>query len=157
VACNSLHCGFENETDPRHRSKVIGRIAGQRQGGICRGAAGGVWRPLKQTSSFCASAARLGDISYDSLDVQVAAKEVCRDMASSSQQTWQKVKVLATSSLERQPAIWKFAWQEDEPSTTLHSDNVWAVCGDPLTFVVCCCAGSIEYRVEIHSGTSCSQ
>jgi hypothetical protein len=79
-------------------------------------------------TSFRALAARLNYLAQDSPDIQYAAKEVCRDMARPSQDSWRKLKILARFILERDSVIWNFDWQSSEVELRVYSDSDWAGC-----------------------------
>jgi hypothetical protein len=110
--------GYEYEADPRHRQKIMEALGfddktkGLTVNGRVEDEAEDVTELQGQeATSFRAVAARLNYVSQDAPDIQFAAKDVCREMAGPTEQSWKKLKILARFMLERVSVVWKFAWQ----------------------------------------------
>jgi hypothetical protein len=134
VRCTAA--GFEYEADPRHRQKVVEALgfSEKTKGLSVNGRVEDLAEELVELEAaectpFRALAARLNYLAQDAPEVQVAAKEVCRDMAKPNQDSWRKLKILARFILERESVVWSFEWQ-DEVDLVLRvfSDSDWAGC-----------------------------
>ena len=66
-----------------------------------------------EASEFRAMAARLNFMAQDCPDVQFATKEVCREMSSPIQNSWARVKRLASSTLL---SCFSMAWRSARSS-----------------------------------------
>jgi hypothetical protein len=79
---------------------------------------------------FRALAARANYLAMDRLDVQFAAKEVCRDMANPKKSSWAKLKRLGRYLLECPALVWSFDGLGGQEPLVLdvYSDSDWAGC-----------------------------
>jgi hypothetical protein len=134
VRCNGA--GFEYEADPRHREKILEALGlDERSKGL---SVSGKVEDLTgepevleagECTSFRAVAARVNYLAQDAPELQFAAKEVCRDMARPSRDSWKKLKILARFILEREAMIWQFGWQDEVGlELCVFSDSDWAGC-----------------------------
>jgi hypothetical protein len=128
--------GFEYEADPRHRQKVVEALgfSEKTKGLTVNGRVEDVAEELVELEAaectpFRALAARMNYLAQDAPEIQFAAKEVCRDMARPTRESWKKLKILARFILERESIVWHFDWQ-DEVGLVLRvfSDSDWAGC-----------------------------
>jgi hypothetical protein len=128
--------GFEYEADPRHREKILEALGldEKSKGLSVNGRVEEVVEGLEvleagECTSFRAVAARCNYLAQDAPDMQFAAKEVCRDMAKPTRESWRKLKILARFVLEREAVIWRFDWQDDaDVVLSVFSDSDWAGC-----------------------------
>lgn len=83
-----------------------------------------------EVREFRALAARANYLSADRLDIQFAAKEVCRDMAKPSQASMARMKRLARYLLRYPKGVihYKADPQEEEDRVDVYSDSDWAGC-----------------------------
>jgi hypothetical protein len=128
--------GFEYEADPRHRKKIL-EAFGLEEGSKGLSVNGKVEDPVEEPlpleavdcTQFRALAARANYLAQDAPDLQFAAKEVCRDMARPTLNSWKKLKVLARFVLSREAVRWHFGWQDEaEVVLAVFSDSDWAGC-----------------------------
>jgi hypothetical protein len=77
---------------------------------------------------FRSLAARANNLSMDRVDVQFAAKEVCKDMAPPKQSSWLKLKRLGRYLLECPVLEWSFRRQASRspPIIEVYPDSDWA-------------------------------
>lgn len=134
VRCTAA--GFEYEADPRHRQKIIEAFgfSEKTKGLTVNGRVEDVAEELvdleaAECTPFRALAARMNYLAQDAPEIQYAAKEVCRDMAKPSHDSWRKLKILARFILERESVVWRFEWQDDvDLVLRVFSDSDWAGC-----------------------------
>jgi hypothetical protein len=128
--------GFEYEADPKHREMIL-EAFGLEEGSKGLSVNGRVEDPdeepaaLEQSvcTQFRALAARANYLAQDSPELQFAAKEVCRDMARPTPDSWKKLKVLARFMLNREAIRWRFDWQDEaDCKLRVFSDSDWAGC-----------------------------
>jgi hypothetical protein len=128
--------GFEYEADPRHREKILEAFGldGSSKELTVNGKVEDLEDepvPLEpgECTQFRALAARMNYLAQDAPELQFAAKEVCRDMARPSANSWKKLKVLARFVLGRRSVCWQFKWQnEADCELGVFSDSDWAGC-----------------------------
>jgi hypothetical protein len=129
--------GYELEADPKHREKILealGLTASSKELSVngrvrdVQGDENDVELVGPEATSFRAVAARMNYLAQDSPDIQFAAKEVCRQMAKPTEESWQKLKVLARFVLGRSSVVWQFKWQSCEQELSLYTDSDWAGC-----------------------------
>jgi hypothetical protein len=128
--------GFEYEADPRHREKILEALGlDEKSKGLS--VSGRVEEFVEglevleagECTSFRAVAARCNYLAQDAPDMQFAAKEICRDMAKPTQESWRKLKILARFVLEREAVTWRFDWQDEVGLVlSVFSDSDWAGC-----------------------------
>jgi hypothetical protein len=134
VRCTAA--GFEYEADPRHRQKLIEALgfSEKSKGLSVNGRVEDLAEELVELEAaectpFRALAARLNYLAQDAPEIQFAAKEVCRDMAKPTQDSWRKLKILARFVLEREAVVWQFEWQDGvDLVLRVFSDSDWAGC-----------------------------
>ena len=81
-----------------------------------------------EASEFRAVAARANYLSLDRVDMQFAAKEICRDMAEPRCASWGKLKRLARYLVEHPRLVWKVrVGGHGGPSTAADPDGDWRV------------------------------
>jgi hypothetical protein len=130
--------GYEYEADPKHREKILeafGLAEGSKELSVTGRVRDGpddedteVELVGIEATSFRALAARLNYLAQDSPEVQFAAKEICRQMARPTVESWQKLKVVARFLLGRSAVVWRFRWQDEVPELKLFTDSDWAGC-----------------------------
>ena len=81
-----------------------------------------------QTPSSTALAARANYLALDRADMQFAAKEVCRGMASPTRGDLRKLKRLARFLIQHPRVVWIFGPQPPVSELTVYSDSDWAGC-----------------------------
>ncbi len=130
--------GLEYEADPRQAEKLIAECGltgsntmatpGQRL------AFADLEKdlPLQQRlhTAFRGSAARANYLSADRIDVQFAAKEVCRWMANPSEQSWAALKRLCRYLVGLPRLVYVYKFQEAE-KVEVYTDTDWAGCPAP--------------------------
>jgi hypothetical protein len=134
VRCTAA--GFEYEADPRHRKKLIEALgfSDKTKGLSVNGRVEDIAEELvdleaAECTSFRALAARTNYLAQDAPEIQYAAKEVCRDMAKPTPDSWRKLKILVRFILERETVVWQFEWQDGvELVLRVFSDSDWAGC-----------------------------
>jgi hypothetical protein len=86
----------------------------------------------KEAKEFRGLAARSNYLSLDRFDIQYAAKEVSRDMASPKKGSWKKIKRLGRYLLQYPRLVWQFVDADVESTEYLDvfSDSDWA--GDKM-------------------------
>ena len=85
----------------------------------------------QEVTKYRAPAGTGNYIAQDRTDIQYAAKEICRDMATPHPRTWKKMKRLARYLLEFQSLTWEFGKAEDEEDgdvLDVFGDSDWAGC-----------------------------
>ena len=94
--------------------------------------AGAEEEPLgpQEATKFRALAARANYIAQDRVDVQFAAKELCREMSCPVASSWHRLKRLARYLLEYPSAEWRFPMETEFKVDMIHaySDSDWAGC-----------------------------
>ena len=127
--------GIEYEADPRQAEKLSIECGVQGSNtvatpGVRQSFAETVDdKPLdaKMASPFRGAAARANYLAADRLDVQFAAKEVCRWMSAPTDQAWSALKRLSRY-LEGLPRlVYVFRWQEAK-AIDIYTDTDWAGC-----------------------------
>ena len=127
--------GLEYEADPRQAEKLILEC------GLAGGntaATPGVRLSFSETeedkplraglrTAFRGSAARGNYLAADRIDVQFAAKEVCRWMAHPTEQSWAALKRLCRYLVGLPRLVYTFRWQEVE-AIDVYTDTDWAGC-----------------------------
>ena len=97
----------------------------------------------ERASEFRGLAARANYLSLDRVDIQFAAKEMCRDMATPNESSLVKMKRLARYLLRCSRQVLLFQpCLEENPEMIVYSDSDWAGClrtrkstsGGALTF-----------------------
>ena len=73
-------------------------------------------------------AARANYLAQDRMDIQYAAKELCRSMSSPSRGDAKKLRRLARYLIEKPRVVWEFAWQVRPLNLRIFSDSDWAGC-----------------------------
>ena len=127
--------GLEYEADPRQAEKLILECGLE---GANTAATPGVRmsfaeteedKPLREElhTAFRGSAARANYLSADRIDIQFAAKEVCRWMAKPSEQSWAALKRLCRYLVGLPRLVYVFRWQEVK-SLDVYTDTDWAGC-----------------------------
>ena len=127
--------GIEYEADPRQAEKLI-RECGLE--GSNTAATPGVRSSFAETeddkplteklhTAFRASAARANYLAADRIDVQFAAKEVCRWMAKPTEHSWQAMKRMCRYLVGLPRLVYKYRWQEVE-AIDIYVDTDWAGC-----------------------------
>jgi hypothetical protein len=83
-----------------------------------------------EATRFRGLAARSNYLAQDRMDLQYAAKELCREMSGPKPSSWKKLKRLARYLLEYPRLVWIFGKGEDsEPNVIdVYSDSDWAGC-----------------------------
>jgi hypothetical protein len=130
--------GYEYEADPKHREKILEAFGLEENSKELTVTGRASDSPSEESSdvelvgadasSFRAVAARLNYLAQDSPEVQFAAKEVCRQMARPTVESWQKLKVVARFLLGRRAVVWQYRWQDIVPELRLFTDSDWAGC-----------------------------
>jgi hypothetical protein len=127
--------GYEYEADSSHRAKILEALGLDEKSKEL--SVTGRTEELAndeeelqgpEATSFRAMAARLNYLAQDSPDIQYAAKEVCRQMARPTAESWRKLKALARFVLGRRSVVWQFEWQNEVPELRLFTDSDWAGC-----------------------------
>ena len=79
---------------------------------------------------FRGVAARCNYLSLDRLDLQYAAKEICRYMSSPCVRSWGKLKRLARYLVDQPAVVWRYSGRPSERQLILdiYSDSDWAGC-----------------------------
>ena len=87
-------------------------------------------RPLlgSEATTYRALAARANYLAQDRPDVQYAAKEVCRGMASPTSGDMQKLRRLGRYLIGSPRVVWHFHWQIAPREVSAYSDSDWAGC-----------------------------
>ena len=118
----------------------------------------------QDASRFRALAARANYVALDRVDVQFAAKEVCREMAAPKQSSWLRLKRLARYLLQYPDFRWlyPFGHEFNADVVQVFSDSDWAGCrssrkstsGGVLVVDGCCLRGwsSTQSTVATSSG-----
>ena len=131
--------GLEYEADPRHAVAIIeafGLKAGSKGLDVpaVREEVGDEegQRPLdaKEATEFRALAARANYLAADRMDIQLGAKEACRDMAAPRVASRQKLKRIARYLLRFPRGVVRYRPAEDggEGPLEVYSDSDWAGC-----------------------------
>ena len=127
--------GYEWEADPRHAELII-----QQMGLVAAtslSTPGNKDRdphldeePLQgeEATAYRAAAARANYLAMDRADIQYAAKEVCRKMATPRRCDWQKVKRLARYLVGVPRVVQQFNWQASPDRITAIVDTDYAGC-----------------------------
>jgi hypothetical protein len=84
----------------------------------------------REATRFRGLAARANYIAQDRVDVQYAAKELCREMSSPVASSWSRLKRLARYLLEYPGAEWRYPMEEEFRAEVVeaYSDSDWAGC-----------------------------
>ncbi len=80
----------------------------------------------KLHTAFRGAAARANYLSADRMDVQFAAKEICRWMAAPTQQSWLALKRLCRYLVGLPRLVYRYDWQTVE-AIDVYTDTDWAV------------------------------
>jgi hypothetical protein len=127
--------GYEYEADPSHRAKILEALGLDEKskeltvtGKVEESVSDEAELQGSEATSFRAVAARMNYLAQDSPDIQYAAKEVCRQMARPTAESWRKLKALARFVLGRRAVVWHFKWQSGVPELSLYTDSDWAGC-----------------------------
>ena len=127
--------GLEYEADPRQAEKLIAEC-GLGESNTCatpgvRASFGELENdsPLdpKFHTAYRGAAARANYLSADRMDVQFAAKEICRFMSAPTQHSWQALKRLCRYLVGLPRLVYCYAWQ-DVDSIDVYTDTDWAGC-----------------------------
>ncbi len=78
-------------------------------------------------TAYRGSAARANYLSADRMDVQFAAKEICRFMSAPTQHSWQALRRLCRYLVGLPRLVYCYAWQ-DVDSIDVYTDTDWAGC-----------------------------
>jgi len=127
--------GLEWEADPRQSEKLVAECG---LGGAKSVATPGVRLPVSEAleekplekklhTPFRGAAARANYLAQDRMDVQFSAKEICRSMASPSEQAWGAMKRLCRYLVGLPRLIYLFPWQRVE-AVDVYVDTDWAGC-----------------------------
>ena len=84
-----------------------------------------------EATKFRAIAARANYLAQDRVDMQYAAKEICRDMATPTRKSWMKLKRLARYLMQYPKLVLKFEKVdkiEKKDVIEVYSDSDWAGC-----------------------------
>lgn len=132
------------EADPRHRERILDEVGLEPNSNpldcpVARDTAEGGDRGVDEeheadeleTRNFRAVAARANYLGQDRPDVQFAAKELCRDMARPSADSWRKAKKVGRYLVGAPRLVWKFEEKAEEPECIeAFADSDWAGCKD---------------------------
>jgi len=127
--------GIEWEADPRQSEKLVSECGLDGSKSV---ATPGVRipasealadRPLdkKLHTPFRGAAARANYLAQDRMDVQFAAKEVCRAMATPTDQAWTSMKRLCRYLVGAPRLVYLFPWQRAD-AIDIYVDTDWAGC-----------------------------
>ena len=129
--------GWEYEADQRHADLIISGMNLEDAKGV-RGP-GEDEKPWeeeennspvthKETKEFRALAARANYLAQDRSDIQYAAKEICRGMASPTRGHVKKLRRLARYLIDAPRVVWFFKYQGNCEQLDVYSDSDWAGC-----------------------------
>ena len=128
--------GYEYEADPRQGEKLL---EGLRLDGGCKGAATPGLKPLIEQlendkgipvsgqKEFRGHAARGNYLSSDRVDLQYAAKEICRFMSSPTETSAGALKRMGRYLLDHKRLVYTYPWQEAS-GIDVYSDTDWSGC-----------------------------
>ena len=128
--------GYEYEADPRQSEKLIESLG---LGAGCNGAATpGIKALIEQLqadqpllqgehTAFRGQAARANYLSADRVDLQFAAKEICRFMSSPTETSVAALKRMGRYLLGHQRLVYTYPWQQDS-GIDVYSDTDWSGC-----------------------------
>ena len=77
---------------------------------------------------YRAIAARCNYLSIDRPDLQFAVKELCREMAKPTEQSWSKLTRVGQYIKGRPRVVWSYEWQDEATVADVFSDANWAGC-----------------------------
>ena len=129
--------GYEVEADPRHAELVVKQLGvGSMKALSTPGVEGKEEEDLEEdkaligeeATQYRAIAARLNYLSADRPDLQYAAKEACRDMASPTDGSWRRLIRIARYLLGSPRLVWMYNLQEEIEVAEAFSDANWAGC-----------------------------
>jgi hypothetical protein len=132
---------IEYEADPKHAQEVVRRAMLEKDS---KGLDGPIVRETlvdletvseelskEEATEFRAVAATANYLAQDRVDIQYAAKEICRDMAVPTKRSWGKIKRLARYLLEHPRLVLKFSKKTREGHREVldvFGDSDWAGC-----------------------------
>ena len=127
--------GIEWEADPRQSEKLVSECGLDGAKGVATpgvrisSAEALADKPLdkKLQTPFRGAAARANYLAQDRMDVQFAAKEICRAMATPSDQAWMSMKRLCRYLVGAPRLVYLFPWQRIE-AIDIYVDTDWAGC-----------------------------
>jgi len=128
--------GLTYEADQRHAEIIVEELGLQASNAVktpgVKDRAGeerGYDKPLSPpwATKFRALAARANYLAQDRPDIGYACKEICRDMSSPSEASWEKLKRLGRYLVGRPRAVYMYKWQ-DEHDLSIFVDSDWAGC-----------------------------
>ena len=129
--------GLEYEADPRQAERLLEGL--NLGGNDCKSAATPGLKPLVEqlqkdapvpasgVTEFRALAARSNYLASDRIELQFAAKEVCRFMSSPSETSTAALKRLGRYLLGHKRLVWTYPWQRAE-GVDVYSDTDWSGC-----------------------------
>ena len=131
--------GYELEADIRHAELLIKQMSFEGTKGVTTP---GIVDPDKQpgddaeeitlapadATAFRGMSARLNYLSVDRPELQFAAKEICRDMSSPNDKSWDKLKRVVRYLVKRPRGVIRYDWQPDPVGVDVFSDANWAAC-----------------------------
>ena len=81
-----------------------------------------------EARTYRALAARANYLALDRPEISYASKELCRDFAKPTKQSWEKLKRLARFLVGKPRTIWWFGWQDDGNVLDAFTDTDFAGC-----------------------------
>ena len=106
----------------------------------------------KLHTAFRGAAARANYVSADRMDVQFAAKEICRFMSAPTQHSWQALKRLCRYLVGLPRLVYCYAWQAVD-SIDIYTDTDWAGCPKTRKSTNGGCALVGSHTIKIWSST----
>ena len=127
--------GLEYEADPRQAEKLITECGLGESNTVATPGVRPSFSELendepldpKLHTAFRGAAARANYLSADRMDVQFAAKEICRWMATPTQQSWLALKRLCRYLVGLPRLVYRYEWQTVE-AIDVYTDTDWAGC-----------------------------
>ena len=127
--------GLEYEADPRQAEKLIAECGLAGSNTVATPGQRVSFSELendepldpKLHTAFRGAAARANYLAADRMDVQFAAKEICRWMSSPTQQSWLALKRLCRYLVGLPRLVYRYAWQVVN-AIDVYTDTDWAGC-----------------------------
>ena len=129
--------GIEYEADPKHREIVMGYFGfdEKSKGWTSNGKADEAEKKIddepllrEEATAFRALAARINFLAQDRPDIQFPAKEICRDMAVPTRNSWTRMKRVAKYLVSHNRVVFQYFWQDEGRPMMLFADSDWAGC-----------------------------
>ena len=80
------------------------------------------------STRYRAIAAICNYLSIDRPDLQCAVKELCREMAKATEQSWPKLKRVGQYIKGRPRVVWSYEWHDEANTIDVFADANWAGC-----------------------------